>query len=124
MTILLATADDNLIGSIRTLAFSEPTCVVARSGVECLAELRRLTPDMLVLDAYLPWGGAEGVLAILEESREAWITEVPIVILTPDASTYVPSRLRVYRFPQGGSAPKLLRLAERFAPETAGPVLP
>jgi CheY-like chemotaxis protein len=52
----------------------------APSGLECLARLRSFTPDVLVLDMDLPWGGGEGVLARLGEDRD--LPRVPVVILS------------------------------------------
>jgi CheY-like chemotaxis protein len=42
----------------------------AASGIECLEKLRQFDPNALLLEWELPWGGAEGVLACLRESRD------------------------------------------------------
>ena len=39
----------------------------ALSGLECAARLRECVPDVLVLEPQLPWGGGEGVLAMMGE---------------------------------------------------------
>jgi two-component system response regulator AtoC len=39
----------------------------AADGLECLEKLRRLMPEVLVLDQDLRWGGGDGVLAWLRE---------------------------------------------------------
>jgi DNA-binding NtrC family response regulator len=39
---------------------------VAPGGVECAARLRERRPDVLILEAPLFWGGAEGVLQVVE----------------------------------------------------------
>ena len=39
----------------------------ASSGLECVARLRERVPDVLVLEPQLPWGGGEGVLAMMGE---------------------------------------------------------
>jgi CheY-like chemotaxis protein len=44
---------------------------VAADGLACLARLRRRRPAALVLDADLPWGGGDGVLAWLREEGSA-----------------------------------------------------
>ena len=41
------------------------------SGLECVARLRERVPDVLVLEPQLPWGGGEGVLAIMGEVPRA-----------------------------------------------------
>src|SRR5437870_1316196 len=38
---------------------------VVSGGVECLAQIHAQRPDLLILEAPLFWGGAEGVLHIL-----------------------------------------------------------
>ncbi len=51
----------------------------ASGGVECLDKLRRIFPDVLVLDQELPWGGGDGVLACLREDGPA---PPPAVVFT------------------------------------------
>jgi DNA-binding response OmpR family regulator len=52
----------------------------ALSGLECVARLRECVPDVLVLDPELPWGGGEGVLAIMGEVPQ--LAAVPVMVLT------------------------------------------
>lgn len=52
---------------------------VALGGVECVTALRETPPDVLVLDTELKWGGADGVLTVMEE--ENGLSNVPIVLL-------------------------------------------
>jgi DNA-binding response OmpR family regulator len=52
---------------------------VASGGVECLKALRETPPDVLVLDTELKWGGADGVLAVMDE--EDGLSKIPIVLL-------------------------------------------
>lgn len=40
---------------------------VAEDGLECLRHLKRVSPDLLVLDLELTWGGGDGVLDWLRE---------------------------------------------------------
>lgn len=56
----------------------------ADNGVECLGILREFTPDIVVIEPELLWGGGDGVLAVLSEMPGMWI--VPIVVLTADSS--------------------------------------
>lgn len=66
--ILLADADQYLLNSYSTYLWQhEASPSVARSGLECLERLKESLPDVLVLAAELPWGGAEGVLALMAE---------------------------------------------------------
>ena len=69
--------------------------VPARSGLECVARLRESVPDVLVLEPQLPWGGGEGVLALMGESPD--LAMVPVMILTSGRDPHVLNR--VARFP-------------------------
>src|SRR5262249_19238359 len=39
-------------------------------GLECVAQMRRFRPDVLILDRNLLWGGSDGVLAQLREASD------------------------------------------------------
>ena len=47
--------------------------------MECLKALRETPPDVLVLDTELKWGGADGVLAVMDE--EDGLSKIPVVLL-------------------------------------------
>ena len=70
-TVLLAEADRDLRNGYSDFLSRHGFQVdTVTNGLECLAKLRRFVPDMLVLDLELPWGGGDGVLALLcEDSR-------------------------------------------------------
>jgi CheY-like chemotaxis protein len=53
-------------------------------GLKCLQLLDDYVPDVLVLDWELPWGGAEGVLEDLRNSRD-W-QHIPVIITGKIAS--------------------------------------
>ena len=55
----------------------------ASGGLECLGKLTDVVPDVLVLDAELNWGGADGVLTRLRE-EESPILAVPVVLITSE----------------------------------------
>lgn len=81
---------------------------VAEDGLDCLQQLRQATPDVLVLDLELTWGGGDGVLDWLRE--EGSHLEIP-VILTATAG----------RQPSGAEArarPAVQFLAKPFALKT------
>jgi two-component system response regulator AtoC len=52
----------------------------AADGLECLEKLRRLRPEVLVLDRDLRWGGGDGVLACLREGGA--VSSVAVVLTT------------------------------------------
>jgi DNA-binding response OmpR family regulator len=54
----------------------------ADSGLACLAAMRRRVPDVLVIEPNLPWGGSEGVLAVMAESMRNSI--MPVLVLATE----------------------------------------
>ncbi len=78
-TLLIAEGDDQLAGLMgRFLSRQGHDVEVVSDGLECMARLRQLTPDVLVLDVGLPWGGGDGVLSCLHEESNV----PPAIILT------------------------------------------
>ena len=87
--------------------------VTAVSGLGCVAQPRELAPDVLVLESQLPWGGGDGVLAMMGEVAQ--LATVPVMVLTSCRDPRVLNR--VARFPIGDYQVKPLapdRLAGRF----------
>ncbi|MFO0879503.1 MAG: response regulator [Gemmataceae bacterium] len=67
--LLIAEADTELRDIFRKFLSERSFDVeTASDGLECMAKLRRLRPDLLILDRELLWGGGDGVLACLRES--------------------------------------------------------
>ena len=54
----------------------------ATNGLECLAQWRSFQPEILVLDPDIPWGGGDGVLAVLDE--ETGGLNLPVILLTAE----------------------------------------
>jgi DNA-binding response OmpR family regulator len=79
--VLMADADES-VGSF----YSEPLSqdgfevVTASSGVQCIARLRERAPDVLVLEPQLPWGGGDGVLAMM--CGIPALAAIPVMVLT------------------------------------------
>jgi DNA-binding response OmpR family regulator len=80
-TVLIADADELLAAAYRAFLVAEGfnVCCVT-SGLDCLAHIRRQTPQALIVDAELPWGSGEGVLEML--AHEVALPHVPAVLLT------------------------------------------
>jgi CheY-like chemotaxis protein len=57
----------------------------AGGGVDCLAQLRQLSPQLLILDLALPWGGADGLLAVMRD--DPGLARIPVVLTSVDASS-------------------------------------
>jgi carbon storage regulator CsrA len=52
----------------------------ATNGLDCVEKLREFAPDILVLEPMMPWGGGDGVLALMHKDSD--IPDVPVMILT------------------------------------------
>lgn len=66
--ILLAIPDAYLAAEYEaTLRDSGFDAATAADGLRCLEEIKVVTPDLVVLDADILWGGADGVLAVLAD---------------------------------------------------------
>jgi len=77
----MADPDESLRPVYRGPLFDEGfELVTAASGLECVARLRERVPDVLVLEPQLPWGGGEGVLAMMGEIPA--LATVPVMVLT------------------------------------------
>lgn len=121
--VLIADPDESLRSLYRGPLLQEGFDVsTASGGLECVERLRDHVPDLLVLEPQLPWGGGEGVLAIMGGSPE--LANVPVMVLT---SCREPRLLEsVSRFPVSDYQLKPLapdRLAERLRAILAHPKL-
>ncbi len=86
----------------------------AADGLECVQRLRELHPDLLVLDPGLPWGGGDGVLAVMQE--EPAIEPVPVILVTYGRDPGLLYRLAPYPISDLEFKPLgPRRLAERIA---------
>src|SRR5205085_2787098 len=79
--ILIADPDPVLLDSYgAALARQGFDVTTAPDGLKCVGLLRAFAPDVIVLSPALPWGGGDGVLAVMtEESRAA---RVPVIVLS------------------------------------------
>jgi DNA-binding NtrC family response regulator len=67
--------------------------VTADDGVRCMEYLRAGIPNVLVVEPELPWGGGDGVLAILRDAPK-W-RDIPVLVLTSERN-----RSAIYRISQ------------------------
>jgi DNA-binding response OmpR family regulator len=78
--VLIADPDESLLSWCREyLSRHGLEVATASSGLDCVAHLRSFAPDALVLEPELLWGGADGVLAMMEEDPS--VPRVPVLIL-------------------------------------------
>jgi CheY-like chemotaxis protein len=64
---------------------------VAEGGVHCLEKLEQFQPDVLILDLNLPWGGGEGVLAVMRD--RAHLCRIPVLLTSTVARPEALARL-------------------------------
>lgn len=80
MHLIVADSDEGVLEGCKHYASLQGMVLrTARGGVECLDELRRSPPDVLVLDLDLPWGGGDGVLSVMQDDES--LAGIPVVLL-------------------------------------------
>ena len=119
--MLLADPDESLHPVYREPLLQDGfDLATASNGLECLVQLRKRAPDVLVLEPELPWGGGEGILAVMGETPH--LATVPVLVLTACRDHQVLNR--VSRFPVSDYQLKPLppdRLAARLRAILAHP---
>ena len=96
--LLVAEADAELRDLYEHLSFVLGCRVeTAADALDCWNKLRRLSPDVLLVDLEIPWGGGDGVVSRMREDSQG--AKAPIVFVTgadpPEAlsrQTGVPSQ--------------------------------
>ena len=78
--VLIADPDESLLGEYREHSRDGLEVVTALNGLECVERLREQVPDVLVLEPQLPWGGGDGVLAMMHDVLD--LGTIPVMILT------------------------------------------
>jgi CheY-like chemotaxis protein len=83
-SLLIADADEEL-AVLHQQFFTRHGHAVqtARSGLECLSKLREWRPDVLVLDADLPWGSGDAVLSLVRQDRDFACVPVIFQVSSP-----------------------------------------
>jgi DNA-binding response OmpR family regulator len=93
--VMMADPDQSLHSMYRAPLFQEGFEVTAAlNGLECVAWLHHNIPDLLVLEPQLPWGGGDGVLAIMGEVLD--LATVPVMILTSCRDPQVLDRVALF----------------------------
>ncbi len=94
--ILIADSDEFLMATYRE-HLSQHGAVVstATTGLACIDRLREFTPDVLVLDPSLLWGGGDGVLAVMHE--EPQIRPASVLLLTHGGNRSLLYRLSSFK---------------------------
>lgn len=93
--VLLADGDVALAESYQGY-LSQLGCDVSivSDGLTCISSLRMRPPHLLILDAGLLWGRAEGILALMEEHVD--VPDIPVLVLYDDTHCPTLSALRQF----------------------------
>ena len=86
MDAILLIADNNVRRRSELRHFFSSSGILvatAADGLECLATLLALEPDVLVIALEIPWGGGDGVIALVNEGLP--IGRNPFVLVIGDA---------------------------------------
>ena len=79
-TLLVAHSDhyllEHLVLGLEQSGFSVHN---ANSGINCVAKLRAIKPEVLLLDPHLLWGGGDGVLASMVSNPA--LVSIPVLLL-------------------------------------------
>lgn len=82
--LLIADNDVRRRGELRRFFSSSGFLAASASnGLECLATLVALEPDVLVIALEIPWGGGDGVIARLNDGLS--IRKKPVILVIGDA---------------------------------------
>lgn len=107
--VLVADADAELPELYRRFfAHYDWQVELANGGLDCLVRLRRAPPDILILNCQLPWGGPDGVLAVMRDDRD--LCRVPVILTFTSATADGAA--------ESLSAPVVRVLAKPFALQT------
>jgi DNA-binding response OmpR family regulator len=72
---------------------------IASDGLDCMAILRNLQPDVVVIEAGLLWGGSDGVIALMNE--DPTLFDIPVIVVADSrAEAESGSNLRPIRWLQ------------------------
>jgi DNA-binding NtrC family response regulator len=77
--VLIADSDEPLLETYRAFLAKEGFFVkTAPTALGCLTRLRAWVPEVLVLEAALKWGAAEGILTLMAEGE---VPRIPVIVL-------------------------------------------
>jgi DNA-binding response OmpR family regulator len=110
--VLIAVPDAALLDAYRKrLAADGFKVETARDGLECIDRLRAFMPEVLVLSTALPWGGGDGVLAVLSEDPQ--LPHVSVIVLSSGHDVGGPARIWDYPIAEYHSRPLSPQLLAR-----------
>jgi DNA-binding response OmpR family regulator len=110
--VVISVPNPMLLNAYReSLALEGFEVATARDGLECVRRLRELLPDVLVLATTLPWGGGDGVLAVMSEDPR--LQHVAVIVMSSGQDPGGPARLWDFPIAEYHSHPLLPQLLAR-----------
>jgi DNA-binding response OmpR family regulator len=111
--VLIADSDLKLLGRYELfLEGSGLEVVTANTALQCVELLRDCEPDVLVLEAELPWGQGDGVLDLMQTEPDVPVCPVIVLSSRPEAEgMHQVGAIEVAEYHQKPMSPKLLREA-------------
>lgn len=80
MRILVADADQAFLEILQSYLLSRGhEAEIASDGLKCIAIMRNLVPDVLVLESGLLWGGCDGVMAQMQD--DPLLSHIPVILI-------------------------------------------
>jgi len=78
--VLIADPDKYLLTVFQERLWQEVfEAATAGDGLQCAAMLEEFSPDVLVLDPTIAWGGGDGIVAMIHQDSR--VKKVPLIIL-------------------------------------------
>lgn len=111
--VLIADSDLKLLGRYELfLKGSGLEVVTANTALQCVELLRDCEPDVLVLEAELPWGQGDGVLDLMQTEPDVPVCPVIVLSSRPEAEgLHQVGAIEVAEYHQKPVSPKSLREA-------------
>ena len=111
--VLIADSDWKLLGRYEFfLEESGLEVAVADTALQCVELLRDFEPDVLVLEAELPWGQGDGVLDLMQTEPDVPVRPVIVLSSRPEAEgLHQVGAIEVAEYHQKPLSPKALREA-------------
>ncbi|MFO1006737.1 MAG: hypothetical protein U0929_12325 [Planctomycetaceae bacterium] len=86
MRILIADTDQRFLESFQSYMWEcGHDAEFATNGIECSAILYRFTPDVMIIERGLLWGGCDGILDKMQQEPE--LAQIPVIILVTTSQT-------------------------------------
>lgn len=95
LSVLLASSNARSLEAVHNLLTACGYEVqTARGGVDCVRQLQIWSPDVLVMNTQLDWGGAEGVLGMMGDRLV--VPSVPVVAIAIQEEDSLPACFNQY----------------------------